>query len=223
MHTSHYYGGSDGDDGEDLEAAFRRLSPPENELATPLALRVELHRTTDVCVAIVGGSAYSTGVLLHVEIRVRPGSLTPEARRSRAFGSPFQEMLVGITLPGGEVVSTLDAQPWGHGRGPRSDGPVLAHHGGGWTDTAAETSVWLTPVPTSGRLGVVVAFPELGIGEVHGEIDAAPLAEASRGAVELWPWESEQVEDAGMPPERDLEPGGWFERHRPTGSDHDDG
>lgn len=222
MHTSHVL--TDGGD-DDAEAAFRRFSPPENELPAPLDLRVELLRTDDVCVAVVGGSAYSTGVLLHVTVRVRPGSLSVEQRRERAYGLPpfHHEVLVGMTLPGGAVVSTLGAQPWARTGELGPDDPLLVLHGSSTTDTVAQTSVWLTPAPPAGRIGLVVAHPELGVGEVEAELDGAAIAAACGRAVELWPWESAQVVDPGSMPERDLEPGGWFDRHRPDGSDHDDG
>lgn len=214
---------SDGDD--DPGAAFRRFSPPENELATPLDLRVELLRTPDLVVALVGGSAYSTGVLLQVQVRVRPASLTLQQRRERAFGLPpfHHDVLVGMTLPGGAVVSTLGAEPWGPAgdRGP--DEPLLVPHGSSSSDTGAETTVWLTPAPPPGRIGVVVAHPELGVGEVHAELDATAIADACARAVELWPWESTQVVEPDLRPLRDLEPGGWFDRHRTASPDGSDG
>lgn len=221
MHTSHVVTNGGDDDGE---AAFRRFSPPQNELPAPLDLRVELVRTGDLCVAVVGGSAYSTGVLLHLTISVRPGSLTPEQRRERAFGMPpfHHDVLVGMTLPGGATVSTQGPGPWGPAGDAADDEPVLVHQGGGSSDTVSETSVWLSPAPAPGPIGLVVAHPELGVAEVHAELDGTAIAAACARAVELWPWESTQVVD-DVVATRDLEPGGWFDRHRAAGSDHDDG
>jgi hypothetical protein len=219
VHTSRIYGSDD--DGE-LEARFRRLSPPDNEIPVPLGLRVEIHRTADVAVALVGGHAYSTGVELAFTVRVRPGSLSPEQRRARMAPSPFEsELLVGIELPDGQVVSTLASHPWAEPGGPSDDAPVLVLAQGSSSDTSVDQSLWLTPPPGHGRLAFVVAHPGLGVPEVRFELDAGPIADACASVVELWPWER-QGEDPFPAAEPEVPPGGWFERHR-TASEHDDG
>ena len=167
MHSSHIYGGFGDGDGDDFESAIRRSSPPENEIPVPLDLQVEIHRTPDLAVVLVGGRAYSTGAELDFTVRWRPGSVSPDDVEARRFPAPFHhDLLVGLELPDGEVVSTAGQGPWAVAGAP-SDGPVLVPLGSSSDETRVDQAVWLSPPPAPGRMVCVVAYPEIGLPEVQ--------------------------------------------------------
>jgi hypothetical protein len=214
VHTRQIHGGPD-------ESGVRRLSPPSNEVPAPLDLRVEVLRTDDLAVFLLGGSAYSTGLQLRVVIRVRPGSLTPEDTRLRSGLVMHGDVLVGFELADGTVLSNARG-PWGPDGEIPPDGPLMLSLGAGADLTSVEQDVWISPVPPPGRLLCVVAHPAGGIPETRVELDATPLVGASARAVRLWPWEPDPQWSPAVDDSR-LDPGGWFERHSADDSEHHDG
>ena len=215
MHTSHFYGGSDGDDGDDLESAFRRSRLRRTRSRSRSTCRSRSTERPTSASRSWAGAPYSTGVLLHVEIRVRPGSLTPEARRSRAFGSPFQHdarrhrvsRARGRLDPGRAAVGVTDAglaptdpcSPTAGAAGPtrrprRPSGSRRCRRPADWASSSRS-------LRSASPRSTARSTPRPLVGGEPSSRRAVAMGERAGRA-------------RGMPPERDLEPGGWFERHR---------
>jgi hypothetical protein len=146
---------------------------PRNELGAPVPLRLLLARTETVVVAVVGATAFTTGVQLRLAIRRRP---LPRASTENGeeffdedpfelppFGHPLHRGRPGRELPpeilrfgvqfsdGGKATTVEDMFPWEHGFDEDDEqapsGPVLAQGGGGGGGGEWESEFWLWPLP----------------------------------------------------------------------------
>lgn len=66
------------------------------------------------------------------------------------------------------------------------DGPTLVTRGGHGGGLSYEFGYWLWPLPPAGPLRFACTWPDEGIEETIGELDA-PIRDAAARAVELWP------------------------------------
>jgi hypothetical protein len=174
-------------------------------------LRLILGLTDRVAVAVVGATAYTTGVSLTVSVRRReslaandfedvdefyddpfePPFGHPGRRRRRVrelapeilrFGLQFSDGRKATTT--GELFPWVDLDDTDEGE---PTGPVLMSGGGGGGNREWEAEFWLWPVPPPGPLAFVIEWPSEKIELTKREVDAALFIEASRSSEELWP------------------------------------
>ena len=207
--------GLDDDLGDPDGAPWEHLSPPDNEVPSPVPVSLLLARTDDLAVALVGMSAYSSGVTfrLAVRLRTRPTHLHRHdvsdlmggwrARRAE----PGQQLLLGVQYPDGRRASNVGvgASPDAFSTLPQ---PMLETCGGSGSDLRWDQSFWLTPVPGDGPVTFVCRWDAMGVPESRHVVDGGELAAASARAVVLWPPAPDEPEDELYEP--DLPATGWF-------------
>jgi hypothetical protein len=209
-------GSGDGDEPspEQLEAWYRRMRAPDNELPYPVPLVAPLVRTEDLVVAVSGVQAYTAGISFRLLIRLRsrrPG-LGPHGLHELIdeYGEggvdPAQRLLLGLEYPDGRRASTIGSAGWP----PESpdDEPLLMSAESGGGNLSVDASYWLTPVPPDGAVTLVCAWAALGVDETRFVVDDAALTTASSRAIVLWPWQPE--EDPAPPPSTHTPLTGWF-------------
>lgn len=184
------------------------IGPPENVLGAAVPLRLVLARTDEVALAITDASAYPSGVMFQVALRLR--TLTTEMRRA-LLASPFHlpwyssepdggneippELLrIGVQFADGRKATTLGGRDWGQGE---PEGPVLMPHGGGGGERSWDVRLWLWPLPPPGPLVFACEWPLANIPLTTAELDAALICDAAERAELLWPEEGH------------VTPGGW--------------
>jgi len=183
---------------------------PSNELGVGVPLSLLLARTDTVAVAIVGATAFSTGIQLRFATRRRPDLRADDEDGFDVFGDdPFEghpfgrfhqrrrgrkeipdELLrFGVQFSDGRKATTLGASASVDAeddeKGPA--GPVLMQGGGGGGPSGWEFDFWLWPVPPPGQLTFAVEWPAHGIGVTQHDVEATPLIEASTKSEPLWP------------------------------------
>ena len=168
--------------GPDAEY-FRRMTPPENEIPVVLPVGRLLARGPDAAIAVTRLQVYSTGLLLDLVVRVRPGAIPTADLHSmlwrEAAGPPG--LLIGLELADG---TRLD----NHRRQAPTDGPVFNPQGGSGNEHSVDQSWWLHPLPPEGPIRLVARCTALGIDETSTEIDGTDVRRAAGQVVELWPW-----------------------------------
>jgi hypothetical protein len=179
------------------------FGPPDNVLGVAVPLRLQLARTERAVVAITGCDAYPHGAVIDVSLRLRPGSLSPDERRSVMHGGPFhllgphvgadlppELVRLGVLFRDGRKATSLDGR---RDFRPDSapDGPILTPRGGGGGELAWNMGFWLWPVPPPGLLTFVVEWPALGIPETRTETDGTAIGAAAASAEPLWPDDDE--------------------------------
>jgi hypothetical protein len=150
---------------------------------------------------------HTTGVLLELAVRCRADVVAERRLPELVFAhGEAPNLLLGLELADGRRVSNLDGF---HGV-PAPDEVFFHPAGGGGGQLSVEQSWWLSPVPPAGPLSVVVRCDALGIPETRTVLDAAPLAAAAAGVVELWPWEPPPEMRPREERDRRIPPGSWF-------------
>lgn len=194
-----------------------RINPPENEIPGALPLSHVIGRTDQLAVALVGAFVYSTGLSVHLAVRIRnpePGhhddlyaEVTGHRRRG---GGDVASLLLGVEYPDGRTATNLGDWRSAFARDEDDDRPVLHPGGGGGGGATLDMDFWLWPLPPPGDVTIVCAWPTRGLDETRTTVQAADLAAARSRVVELWPWEP-PAEPAVLPPSPppDL-PEGWF-------------
>lgn len=84
--------------------------------------------------------------------------------------------------------------------------------GGGGDDRHWDLSLYLSPLPPSGPLRIIAAWPGRGLPETITEL-TDPFVEAAARVRVLWDL-GEPEEPPGPPPLPDLPPGSWFDHRR---------
>ncbi|GAB2696485.1 hypothetical protein [Thalassiella azotivora] len=198
-------------DPDDVEEV-RWFDAPDNEVPTTVPVSAVVSRTAEVAVVLTGFDVSSTGVRFSVTVHRRGRRDTAQPLLGEVLqGDPLTGrvgLLVGVETADGRRASSLAA--WRPGPVVDGERALTLREDGGHSDArTARTTYWLSPVPPSGLLRVVVACPPLGLDEAVLELDATPLAEAAASVVELWPWEPPS--DAGYEPAPpQLPEGSWF-------------
>lgn len=175
---------------EPPEDAYRQppwAGPPDNVVGAGVPLRLVLARTADLAVAIVGATAFPTGVLFDLAIRLReprehPDFFHPFLLRGRG-GSSEELFRFGVQFADG-TKAILDNRAF-HKEAPPA--PVLSARGGGGGGRAWDWGVWLWPLPPAGPLVFVVKWPAMGIPESRTEVDSGSILGAAEQAEVLWP------------------------------------
>jgi hypothetical protein len=181
-------------------------SPPDNELPVAVPIGRPVIRTGDLAVALTHALVYSTGWSLS-----GVGRLRPTAGRSFFDGGyrGRDGVALGVEYSDGRVGASVVARP------PQRPSPGEVNvfdAGGGGSPHEREYSWWLTPLPTPGRLTVVVGGGDLGPQEAVVELDATGIAAAAADVVELWPWEPEPAPEPEAPLDDLMPADGWFRR-----------
>jgi hypothetical protein len=207
---------------EQMQAAYRRSSPPDNEVPGALAFNALLARNADLAVALVGGAVFSNGISLGLAVRLRHADATTNGLGSEVFrnhrhGHSGPAFLVGVEYPDGQTASNVSQDALlEHSVTER---PSLSQGGGGGGGRSYEMSYWLTPLPPPGDLTIVVAWPSRGLPEARTVLPSEVLAQASVNVTVLWPWTDATEEAIPRQPTRpDLPAGGWFAEHNPDAS-----
>lgn len=161
------------------------LFPPDNVLGSFVPGRVVLIRSESLLVVVQGFVAYPTGVEFSVEIRsnkrVPGGFAVPDRRRGRPAGAR-DSLAVGVVTADGGRASSLSRPDLEDEPVP----PVVSTHRGSGDGKGWRQRCWMWPLPPSGPLRIVVAWPGAGLGETWGELDVAVLREAGLRAPVLW-------------------------------------
>jgi len=203
------------------------LHAPRNELGAVVPLRLVLGRTDLVAVALIGATAYTTGVELTLAVRWRPSADERDMYddpfeppfghpRRRGAGELDPEVLrFGVQFSDGRKATTL-----GYSFPPLRDaeaepsGPLLVPGGAGGGDGVWDSEFWLWPLPPPGTLTFAIEWPAKGIELTKHEVDAAPFVEASSLSEKLWPEEDPvggsrlHVQQSVLRFEEDVENGG---------------
>lgn len=184
-----------------------RVWPPTNVLPGIAPLALIIARTEETAVAMTGIQAYPTGFSFTLSLRLRNVSPRekqrlwpfPEPGRGR-IGEPLSDefLRLAVHFADGRKVTNLDRPTYGPEDQER-DQPMLIEGPG----TAGEADGWVwdmdygvTPLPPSGPVAFVCAWPGRGIVESRVEIDAGSILEAAAAAVTFWP------DDASCSPHR---------------------
>ncbi|MFG2735865.1 ankyrin repeat domain-containing protein [Streptomyces harbinensis] len=175
-------GGQDGQDGPPADWYLPAALPDVRELGASRYTRVLLR----------GWSVWPGAVTLHLALFRRRVRTRPPGPGQGPHGTvhPDGGLRVGLLLPDGRRVTTLDGEPWpaaGEGRRLR-----LRHLGGSGALFHEELDLQLTALPPEGTFRLAVAWPDESVPETVTTLDAAPLRAAAREAVEVWPdvrWE----------------------------------
>jgi len=177
---------------------------PRNELGAPVPLRLVLARTDRVAVALVGATAYSTGVALTLAVRSRRRSATedvdafyddpfgfpfghPLRRRHQSGELPPETLRFGVQFSDGRKATTVGGMvPWASDAEEAPAGPVLHQGGGGGGNGDYESEFWLWPLPPPGPVTFAVEWPAREIELTKLKVDASVLTEASKRSEALW-------------------------------------
>lgn len=187
---------------------------PSNELGAPVPVRLVLARTDSAAVALIGATAYTTGVELRLAVRRRPRAASAAEEDEdelfaddpfefHPFGHPWQRLRSTREIPpqllrfgvqfadGRKATNISDAFEWAGDldeddeREPAE--PVLMPAGGGGGSSGWEQEYWLWPLPAPGRLAFVVEWPAERIDLRRETVDGELFLAASRESEVLWP------------------------------------
>ncbi len=194
--------------GPDVPAPVPWWQAPRNELGAQVPLRLVLARSERVAIALVGATAYTTGVELRIAVRWRrhvaddseglyddpfedPFGLAMMHRRPTGELSP-EILRFGIQFSDGRKATTVGGFPWADGDDAAEEptGPVLMQGAAGGGDGEWDGDYWLWPLPPPGPLTFVVEWPSAQIELTKHEVDAALILQASALSEKLWPEEA---------------------------------
>jgi hypothetical protein len=161
-----------------------------------------LARADHVAVAVVGVTAYSTGIALTLAVRSRRGMI--EDVYEDPFGLPFRHPIrhrhhggelppeilrFGVQFSDGRKATTVGgALPGAGGYGEEEpSSPVLTQGGGGGGGGDYESKFWLWPIPPPGPVTFAVEWPAREIELSNQLADASVFIEASKQSEVLWP------------------------------------
>jgi hypothetical protein len=176
------------------------MGPHRNILGMPVGVRLVLVQTEKLVIAIVGMTAFPTGLRFNVLMLSQDDALDEvlmTAMRGFHPGMPREVDEQGQFQPwvfrlGVEFADGRRATNVGVRMGPLLDeesepeGPLLHDHGGGGGGGHWSRQCWLWPLPPPGRLAFVCEWPALGVAETRIETDATPILAAADQSVELW-------------------------------------
>ena len=191
--------------GPDVPTPAPWWQAPRNELGAPVPLRLVLARSERVAIALVGATAYRTGVGLTIAVRWRrhdseglyndpfedPLGLAMMHRRPTGELSP-EILRFGVQFSDGRKATTVGGFPWADGDDAAEEptGPVLMQGSAGGGDGEWDGDYWLWPLPPPGPVTFVVEWPSAQIELTKHEVDAALILDASALSEKLWPEEA---------------------------------
>lgn len=197
---------------EQPEPSYRHpdwMGPHRNVLGMPVGVRLILVQTEKLLIAVVGMTAFPTGLRFDVVMLSQDDALDEVLMKSMRGFHPGMEREVdeegqfqpwvfrlGVEFADGRRATNVGApmRPW---LDEESDpeGPLLQDHGGGGGGGHWSRQCWLWPLPPPGRLIFVCEWPALGVAETRVETSAAAILAAADQSVELW------EDDPERPPE----------------------
>jgi hypothetical protein len=188
------------------------FSPPGNELGVGVPVRVMLVRTESLALSVGDVVAYTTGFMLRLALRFRPGGdedpRTAFMQLHPRPGTPPEEILrFGVEFSDGRR-----AAGFGPGRPPPVVAPpisLMRRGGGGGGDGAFDTSYWVFPLPPPGPLTLAAEWPARGIALVTQQIDGSAIADAGARSELLWE-DDRPFGGGGPPPTPGVGPGSGF-------------
>jgi hypothetical protein len=169
------------------------IAPPENVIPATVALDVILVRRPDLAIWVADALAFPSGLSFGINVHRREqsdetplffGPVDPDGPR---FGLQLADGRKVIVQRLGEMKPFLQ----------RPDRPILRPRSGSGGGHLSRAEMWLWPLPPSGPLTFVCAWPAEGVEETSAQIDAAPIVAAASRAVEMWP------DDRPLPPSED--------------------
>jgi hypothetical protein len=187
---------------------------PRNEVPVGIPAFGELGRSDTAFVAITSVCVYTTGLSFVVSVRLRQEPRGLGHRISELIsGDPSrerdvpaeQQLWFGVEYPDGRIATTV----WEHfGNDPDGSAIHLWCRGGHGGSRAYDTEYWLAPLPPTGSLTFVCAWPLFNIPETRTVVDGEVILEALSRTEILWPDEPDAVpEEEPDPP---TPPPGWF-------------
>lgn len=200
------------------EAFLARVRRPENEIGSVVPLSVVLARTGDVAVAVTSATAFTTGVVLTLAVRLRvpppgldrPGDLYRLVSPYPQLDVPLdRRLLFGVEYADGRTATNL-TDDFGS-PAPDADAPMLAPTGGGGDEFSVDHAYFLSPVPPDGPLTFVCSWPGFGIPETRQIVEPLELTTASTRSTVLWPRQT-AITTPPPPPQHELPTTGWFAR-----------
>jgi hypothetical protein len=145
-----------------MAEADQTVGPPPNEVGMPVSMQMLVHRSEQLAVVLTGFVAFRSGVQFDMVLR------TPNAAI---------DLVEAWVSDGPRLTAELgDGRPL----------PLADLGGGGDDDSSLDLRHWLSPLPQSSSLTVVVDWPARSIAE-RVRVDVAPLAEAAQRSITLWP------------------------------------
>jgi hypothetical protein len=148
-------------------------------------MRIVLHRSGDLIVALSQLLAYPTGLEFTLEFRSRQPRdhsmpMVPH------FAAAHGQFRFGVEFADGR--RAIAGAHFAPGRDPLAspEGPVLISGGGGGGANRWDQRMWLWPLPPEGPLRVAIELPASGVPETVVEVDSAPIRAAAREAEQLW-------------------------------------
>jgi hypothetical protein len=197
--------------------------PPINELPSVAALEVVLGRHESLVLWLATALVYSSGLELDLRAVRRPGpldqgslSLNLTGRPSIGGAAAVSPILLGVEFADGRTATNLRpmGQPPGLGLDSvTADQPLLSPMSGSSSTTTAMTSYFVRPVPATGDLLVITAWPAEQMPETRVALDGNLIRDAGKRVRVLW-LETELPDQTRYhrpgPPE--VPPGGWFSR-----------
>ena len=167
--------------------APRPWDPPESELPAIVPIgTLELARSEQAAIAIIGIAAYARGFEVFMARRVRPDlpgfDEGPTPEMVRRVTDPLSFPFFSLVLSDGTKV--LSGMPHGESQPP---GPILRSRGGGGTSHSQFFRWWAWPLPPKGPLGFVSQWPMYKVAETRVNIDAELILDAAQRSIQLWP------------------------------------
>jgi hypothetical protein len=169
----------------------RRSWPrPDGQLPVPMATRLLLARTDQAAIAVVGLWAFTAGFEFQVSVQLRaavPGT-SAASFLSALDGEPLEDefLRLGIQFSTGEKAANTELRATREtGREPL--GPTMTTRVAGAGALSRDWRYWVSPLPPSGPLAFVCAWPAFGIAESRAELEAEQILAAARDSIDLWP------------------------------------
>ncbi len=157
--------------------------PPDNVIPATVALDVVLVRRPDLAIWVADALAFPAGLCFGLNILRRE----PESdHRPSLFGPRGPAALrFGLRLPDGTKI--LDDRPQQSKSSQAPKQPVLRRTSGSGAMHFSQQKWWLWPLPPSGSLTFVLAWPAEEVDETSAQLDTNPILAAAARAQVMWP------------------------------------
>jgi len=190
------------------EAAWALRQPPRNEVPAAAPVEALLASTESMAVYICGACVYRNGMGFSIQVLSRYGDEDTDDLTDPLWGNGGSpRLLVGIQFADGRRCSNLRAdtglEP--HGK----DEPYLHDEGGGGDAHRSSMELFLTPLPPSGDLTIICAWPDKDIPETTTRLPTDDIRAAANRVHQLWP-DAPTQHTARAPKPPHVPEGGWF-------------
>lgn len=148
-------------------------------------MRIVLHRSDELIVALGQLLAYPTGLEFTLEFRMRRPREGPPPMAMH-FGGGQEQFRFGVEFADGRRAIAGDHIRPGFDPRAQPEGPVLIPGGGGGGANRWDARMWLWPLPPEGPLRFAIELPAAGVPETIVEVDAAPILAAALEAEHVW-------------------------------------